>query len=297
MPEECPDYPVETNFTLLKEAVQPPPFSLNTQIPYRCNFGYILSDSKFIASGGAKFTCKSVNNVATWEMDTECKPISCGDPGHVEHASRKGHNFTFSQKVAFECDDGYKRIGPAFRFCDVNGHWIPPLNRIKCVPATSCAHLEPPVNGFITYTNNRSIGSEAHYSCNESYQLSSGNRIRTCSEKATWTGNAPECKKKCPDPFPHDSIVTPKQNTYVVGDVIVYHCPITNQTMSVICKENGDWSNPPPLCELKQQPLPKKKPQNVLKEQKKTTKKDFYIIYIICSAFIILIVLVIYKTI
>lgn len=292
MSDECKDYPVETNFTLLKDASVQPPFSLNTQIPYRCNFGYILSDSKFIFSG-AKFTCKSVDNSATWEMDTECKAVSCGDPGHVEHASRKGRNFIFSETVTFECDDGYKRMGPAFRFCDVNGLWIPPLDEIKCVPVSSCSYLEPPVNGFITYTNNQSIGSEAHYSCKEDYQLS-GNPTRKCSENATWTGSTPECKKICPDPFPHTYIVSAKQNMYVVGDIIVYHCPFTNQTMSVICKENGRWSNPPPLCESKQ-PLPEKKLQNTFKEQKKATKNDFQNIYIICIILILLIVLVVYK--
>lgn len=69
-------------------------------------------------------------------MDFSCKPVSCGDPGYVDHAVRTGHEFTFPNKVEFTCHDGYKMEGLSknfqFRYCGTNRLWTPALEKIKC---------------------------------------------------------------------------------------------------------------------------------------------------------------------
>ena len=55
-----------------------------------------------------------------------------------------------------------------------------------------CEKLEAPKNGVVTYS--LSIGSYAHYSCNDGYFIV-GATSRKC-EASGWTGKAPICKCK-----------------------------------------------------------------------------------------------------
>lgn len=304
MSDKCKDYPIETNFTLLKDYTIQPPFSIGINIPYHCSHGYVLTETAFTKKNQTPvFTCKLVNNSAIWEMDTECIPISCGDPGYVENATRSDSEYLFSKTVKFTCHYGYKMKGNFFqrekiRYCDVNGNWSPPLHEIQCVP-DGCSYLLPPVDGFITYTNHQFIGSEAQYSCKKGYQLS-GNPTRKCSDSANWTGSAPECKIICPppDPIPNGTIYQ-QRNIYTLHDSITYYCPATDQSLMSKCKENGKWSSPPPLCELKEplKNLSEKKLQKSLKKNRKKKKKKFQnlISYFIYSILILLIIIIIYK--
>lgn len=319
MSDKCKDYPIETNFTLIKDYRFRPPFSIDTTIPYYCNMGYVSGKPMFvndIASPQALlvmkeqtpvFTCKLVNDSAVWIMDTECKPISCGDAGFVENATRRGTVFTFSETVTFTCHDGYKMKGNFFqrkksRFCDVNGNWTPPLDEIEC-ESDSCSYLDPPAGGFIAYTNDQFIGSEAQYSCKEGYLLS-GNPTRKCSDNAIWTGSAPECKIICPspDPMPNGTINL-ERDIYTLHDIITYYCPSTGQYLTSKCQENGKWSSPPPLCEIKEpsEDLPKKKRQKASKQPTKAKKKKErikrkFFSYFIYSILILLIAILFYKS-
>lgn len=291
------NYPTEENLTLIKDSNVQPPFNINATIPYTCNSGYILSDSTFVVQKKRPvFTCKLFNNSAVWQIDSTCKPVSCGDPGYVENAKRKGLEFSFSKKVKFECDNGYRmKENINFRYCDANGNWIPSLDRIKCQFVGGCTSLDVLPNGFITYTDNQTIGSEAHYSCEKGYKLF-GNPIRQCSKNATWTGSAPECKKiSClqPGPFPN-GLISPKQKIYFFKDMIIYHCPITNQSSTAICTEKGTWSNAPPLCEIKKPLLQKSnQQQHSFKHPVKEAKKRDLQNSIFCSIIIILIAIII----
>lgn len=306
MSDKCLDYPIGKNLKLLKDDKVMPPFNINTTIPYECNIGYILSNSSISAQNRAPlFTCKlSNNNIAVWQIESECKPVSCGDPGYVENANKTGLDYTFAKSVKYECHEGYKMTGIGTLYCGVNGLWSPSSKQIKCVSTADCSYLDAPLNGFITYTNNQSIGSEAHYSCKKGYELY-GDSIRQCSENATWTGSVPECRIiNCPppDPFPN-GIIYPKQQIYEFQNIIFYNCPLTNQTSKAICKENGKWSNPPPLCEIKttlQQDRPATtKRQISLKQSEKAKRINFqnFIVYFIYSILIILIMIsiIIYK--
>lgn len=233
MSDKCMDYPIKDNVTLLKVSDARPPFDINTTIPYKCNSGYIPIDASYVAQGKKPvFTCKLLNNSALWQMDTGCKPVSCGHPGYVENAKRSGHQFVFPEKVTFKCYEGYRMVGIDSRFCGVDGQWTPSLERIKCVPKEiNC----PP-----------------------------------------------------PGPFPN-VIISPKQKTYMFKNIIMYHCPITNQSSTAICKENSKWSNPPPPCEIKKPVLLK------TKQPMKAKKTDLQnsIPYLICSIILIIIAIII----
>lgn len=296
MSNKCKDYPTEKSVELLINADARPPFDINETIPYACKSGYILSDSTFITSKKTPvFTCKLIGNSAVWKMDTACKPVSCGDPGLVENADRRGLLFTFLEKVTFECHDGYKMRGVNSRYCGVNGKWTPSLENIKCEPVRGCSRLDAPPNGSLTYTNNQSIGSLALYSCEKGFQLS-GNETRKCLKSNIWSGVSPVCEKiNCvqPGPFPN-GIISPVQKMYNFKDIIVYHCPVTNQSVIAYCTSNGSWSQPPPLCE---NPSPPKAKQPFFQQPARANKVNLQhpTVYFICSIIIIVMAILIYK--
>lgn len=251
MLEKCKDFPQDKNVELLINTNVKPPFNINEKIPYKCKNGYILRDSTFVTSKKTPvFTCKIIQNKPKWEMDSACKPVSCGDPGIVENAERKGLLFTFPEKVIFKCHQGYRIRGIDSRYCNVNGEWTPPLKEIKCDLIVGCSYLKAPPNGSVSYTDNQSVGSEIEYKCEKGFQLE-GNKIRKCLKNYTWTGFAPKCKKiNCisPGPFPN-GLIYPKKKNYQVNEHIVYHCPITNKKVIAYCTSHGEWSKAPPLCE------------------------------------------------
>jgi len=70
------------------------------------------------------------------------------------------------------------------------------------VLALYCKELSDPVNGEVTYTQNRQLGSEAAYTCLPGYYLH-GNLRRRCLLNNTaggyvvaWTGNNSVCNRK-----------------------------------------------------------------------------------------------------
>ena len=63
----------------------------------------------------------------------------------------------------------------------------------------NCSVLPAPVNGIVTYSpaGDTTCGSNATYSCNVGYQLStSGDETRYCGEDALWNGTAKNCSSK-----------------------------------------------------------------------------------------------------
>ena len=72
---------------------------------------------------------------------------------------------------------------------------IPSLHRKSTNPLISaglCDELPDLGNGNITVTG-QTEGSDATYTCNDGYQLTGGNSIRTCVDTGMWSGQEPTC--------------------------------------------------------------------------------------------------------
>lgn len=297
MSAKCKDYPTDKNVELLINENVRPPFNIGETLPYTCKYGYILSDSSFVVSKKTPvFTCELIENSAVWQIDSKCRAISCGSPGRIKNADRKGLLFTFPEKVTFECHDGYKMKGINSRYCGVNGQWIPSLEKIKCELVGGCSYLNAPSNGSLTYTNSQFIGSLAHFSCEKGFRLS-GNETRECLKNGIWSGTKPECKKiSCvqPGPFPN-GIISPVQKMYNFKDIVVYHCPLTNQSVIAYCTSNGNWSNAPPICENLKSPTAKQ--PNLFQQPARVNKMNLQnsTAYFICSFILLVMAVLIYR--
>lgn len=242
MSQKCLKLPEHKFATLILEKDESP-YNINDTIQYKCSDGY--------KSGGKKnlvFTCKLINNVAVWDFDeSACKPVSCGHPGFLENATLHNSVFSFPDYVYFKCNEGYKYVGVISKidkepekvfttYCSSTGKWIPSIARFKCVPII-CPQLQVPLNGSIHYSNATHYNSEASYSCNTGYILK-GNKIRTCTNLGNWDGTDPICEKMtCPKPIP-----SAPENSYDVGHVFTFKCPLTHQIFVTKCKENGQWT-------------------------------------------------------
>lgn len=238
MSQKCLTLPNEKFATLIENNKQPP-FNINDTIKYKCENGYIFSNSSVLASKNYPvFTCKLKNNVAVWDFDdTACKPVNCGHPGYVENADIEGSVFSFPASVTYKCHEGYKHSGlVSKRSCLPTGRWDPTIDKIQCTPIV-CPDLNIPLNGSIQYSNANNYDSKATYSCDKGYVLK-GNKIRTCTNNAKWDGSDPTCEKvTCSKPIP-----TASQESYDVGDVFFFVCPQTKKQFITKCKEDGQWT-------------------------------------------------------
>lgn len=252
MSQKCLTLPEEKFATLILEKNESP-YNINDTIKYKCSDGYLFTDTSILFTlKYPVFTCKLKNNVAMWDFDeSACKPISCGHPGFLENANLHKSLFNFPEFVYYKCHEGYNYAGvtstidnkitkkreTVFKtYCSSTGKWTPSVAGFKCVPIV-CPNLQVPLNGSIHYSDATNYNSEAAYSCNTGYILR-GNKVRTCTNLANWDGTDPTCEKiTCPKPIPSAS-----ENSYDVGYVFAFKCPLTHQEFVTKCKENGQWT-------------------------------------------------------
>ena len=76
------------------------------------------------------------------------------------------------------------------------GKMIPSLHRKSTDPLISaglCDELLLDIDNGTVMMTGRTQGSNATYTCNDSYQLTGGNATRTCMDTGLWSGEEPTC--------------------------------------------------------------------------------------------------------
>lgn len=194
MPPQCLDYPIEKTVNLLRATHVKPPFNIDTKISCECKDGYILGNH----ANPPVFTCQLLNNIAVWQIDFSCIPVSCGDPGYVDYADRSGNLFVFPEKVKFTCHDGYKMEGSKknfkFRYCGTNRLWTPALEIIKCeFVGITC----PPPGPFPNITilpmqDSYSVRNVIMFHC----LITNKTQSSICKNNGYWSDLPPPCEPK-----------------------------------------------------------------------------------------------------
>ena len=87
---------------------------VNDSAAYSCKPGYVYASGDFVR------ICKESGDWSGFPLT--CWRLSCGDPGHVSHASREG-GVRFEDLMVFTCDEGYLTDGNNSIVCKASGQW------------------------------------------------------------------------------------------------------------------------------------------------------------------------------
>ncbi|XP_061153328.1 complement factor H [Syngnathus typhle] len=155
------------------------------------------------------------------------------------------------QQVRVSCAVGHTGF---FRLICNDGTWD--SRGIKCQPK-SCGHPGESMNANFNLVQGDDFvfGSQVQYTCNEGYQMVSRIDNRRCMTDG-WSGTIPICEAiRCP-------VINVEDNVQVIGDpeeanfgnVLQFGCKNRHEILigstEMSCDENGDWSSPPPKCDV-----------------------------------------------
>ena len=150
----------------------------------------------------------------------------------------------------FECNQGYEIFGDSSRECENTHLWSGLMP--KCTP-TECPALDPPKNGLLLCTADRSYRSICQFKCNDGYELF-GNNIMECTAEKKWNPeDIPECREivcNVLPPLPNGNIKCSDENRH--QSVCRFVCGEGYRikgSRSSVCSTDGSWSAPMPICD------------------------------------------------
>uniref|UniRef100_A0A4Q8K2M2 U31-Liphistoxin-Lth1a_1 n=1 Tax=Liphistius thaleban TaxID=1905330 RepID=A0A4Q8K2M2_9ARAC len=217
-------------------------YEIGVILTYSCDFGFVSRNNRRTAE------CVEENGVPEWRKpDILCIPKSCGDPGSVDHGQRKGHVFTFPNKVEYVCDEGYRLIGRSTRYCQTSGEWS---DRLPSCRVVQCSTPNHPAKGRVIYSS-VGYGSQLRYECNEGFRLNH-KETRVCNSNGEWSGEEPFCEEvTCDEPESPANGKVEVIGDRNAGSIALYTCdPGTKLVGSASskCLDNGRWLFDAPKC-------------------------------------------------
>lgn len=218
----------------------PPAFVYEARVVYSCNQGYRLQGEAAIACGSE----------GSWSArGPVCVPAQCPQPADVARATVTARGLSYTNKVEYECADGFRLDGDNVRTCQADGTWSgddPVCTSITCDPPTDFR------NGRYNYKDLK-IGSIVRYECNPGFRLE-GEEVRRCQGNLTLSGSEPACVSVfCPTPEPPNwGRLATARHPIPVGGQVFYTCfpgyRIVGGDLTRTCLSNGTLSGSAPTC-------------------------------------------------
>ncbi|XP_034532135.1 sushi, von Willebrand factor type A, EGF and pentraxin domain-containing protein 1 isoform X3 [Notolabrus celidotus] len=176
----------------------------------------------------------------------QCHPCVCALPT-LKSGVVVGQDRSCGDRVSFQCDDGYRLLGPSEAVCEKGGVWspgVPVCGRGRCTavpPAVTNAVLQ----GSATFQDT------VIYRCRPGYQVKGYPQL-SCGRDGRWSEPRISCEPlNCGKPPTVD-------NAQVVGDTftfpnqVSYRCvegyQLASQTDSLSCQSDGTWSKHSVRC-------------------------------------------------
>ncbi|XP_077504233.1 sushi, von Willebrand factor type A, EGF and pentraxin domain-containing protein 1-like isoform X2 [Amblyomma americanum] len=205
-------------------------FPVGTTLTYCCGQGYTNENDTWNA------TCLQKEDESLYWVigQHDCRPVSCGHPGHVLNGRLSGSEFVFPRSVVYECNRGYWLKGKSILYCQLDAQWNAPKPECHIV---QCGTLENITNGFVNLSGT-TFGSKAEFSCNHGFKLV-GNSTRTCGADGRWTDEPPHCeedesnrkrkacqleKRQSRFKAYHKGIPVTPEGPFEHGTELVFHC-------------------------------------------------------------------------
>eukprot|EP01083_Nonionella_stella_P053822 142221_1 len=232
-------------------------------VVYSCQAGYEHT------SGNLTRTCLAVD-ATNGDYDGSppvCSPIVdfCTAPTQPGNTNIISESTEILGEIVYNCSNGYQQdSGDAVRTCvvgqDGSTGVFSGVDIVCLAIPTYCETLSPAENTTITSQSNEITG-EAVYSCQNGYEIESGNTIRTClagnSTDGSFNGTELRCSAitdYCTAAQPDNTNVD-SQSTEITGDV-VYSCQAgyehtsgnLTRTCLAVDATNGDYNGSAPVC-------------------------------------------------
>nr|XP_039263036.1 uncharacterized protein LOC120339059 isoform X1 [Styela clava] len=184
-----------------------------------------------------------------------CEKIQCPAIGANENSAVScSAGIDFQSVCKFTCDTGYTMVGSASSVCTADKTWgsePPTCERKTCnIPAI-------PENGQKICDDGNFYGSKCSFSCDRGFQLE-GQGSLTCTDSG-WDVGVPKCTQiSCNRQVnPANGAVTCTNNE-LYGSTCSFLCSHgfkLKGSDSTQCINEGEWSNPTPVCERVTCPL------------------------------------------
>ncbi|NWI48268.1 CR1L protein, partial [Picathartes gymnocephalus] len=238
-------------------------FTFGMAASYSCNEGFsLIGEATIFCTIGHGFQ-------GVWSGPApECKEVKCENPQvkNGKKLSGLGTEYTYGDKVGFECDPGYSMNGSSVVTCDANSTWTPPLptcDQILCG--------RPPQFPFATPTtavgDSSAFGTEVTYRCNPGYKAAPGkSSVTTCQSDEAWSALDPEfcVPAQCPFPRVRYGTVSPSRYYYRIWDTVTVTCNpgyALQGPRSSTCGAGSRWNPPLPECrKVRPCPMPPEVP-------------------------------------
>ncbi|XP_028329615.1 sushi, von Willebrand factor type A, EGF and pentraxin domain-containing protein 1 isoform X2 [Gouania willdenowi] len=213
-------------------------FNYDDVVEYVCFDGYEVVGDPFLRCSAEGFWLGSV---------PQCKPCICHLPV-VKNGVVLGQDHACGDRVLFQCDDGYKLLGPSQAACEKGGVWSP---GVPVCGQGRCTVAPPTVPNAVLQGGSATFTDMAIYRCRPGYQAK-GYPHLACGRDGRWGEPRIRCEPvNCGKP----PLVA---NAQVEGDIftfpnqITYRCDdgyqLSSQTASLSCQRDGSWSKHSVRC-------------------------------------------------
>ncbi|XP_010586043.1 sushi domain-containing protein 1 isoform X2 [Loxodonta africana] len=123
---------------------------------------------------------------------TSCTEIDCGTPPEVTHGYIIGnYTSTLGSEVHYVCQEGFFS-GPedTVSTCTALGTWESP--KLYC-QEIDCGSPPEVQHAVLEWNRSSSLGSVAHYACQEGFESPGGKITSVCTKEGTWRESASTC--------------------------------------------------------------------------------------------------------
>lgn len=226
-------------------------YTFGVAVTYSCKKGLSLI-------GNATIHCTMDDNLnGIWSGPApECKDVRCEKP-EVENAKNLNSfatEYTYGEKVSFECAPGHALSGAQTVTCDADNTWKPSLP--SCDPRYCGSPPSIPSAELIGAAGNSFMaGTKLTYQCQPGFTTESGKSLEvTCLMDATWTSGSALCtRQQCTAPTIPNGIVN--GDSFLFGTTVTFSCNAEyelkgSSSAKCVAVESGvEWDVKLPSCE------------------------------------------------
>lgn len=184
-----------------------------------------------------------------------CQPCLCNLPV-LKYGIVLGHDRACGARVHFQCDDGYKLLGPSQGVCEKGGVWSP---GVPLCSRGRCSVAPPTVPNAVLQGRSGSFPDTVMYKCRTGYHMKGYPQI-SCGREGRWGESRLSCEPMSCGKPPDVENAQAVGDSYTFSSQVTYRCKtgyeLATGTDSITCLSDGTWSKSIVQCSPYPCPLP-----------------------------------------